>query len=279
MIRLGTAGYAYKDWEGPVYPRPKPRGFNNLRFMAGLFSCVEMNVTFYRSPTPENVASWVETVRRHDDFRFTFKLYRGLTHESDFAALPPFLEALAPAREAGKLGAVLAQFPYFFKNTQDNRAHLARLARGMEGWPVALEVRDRSWLTPPARDFITRLGLNLSAIDICQTDDAVPPEPLCTGPIGYVRLHGRNADAWFDKDAPVFEKYNYLYAPAELKSWAGHVRTISQNTEVTYVITNNHFAGKAVVNAIQLGRMLGQRMAPPPPQLVETYPDALAQTL
>ncbi|MDH3591674.1 MAG: DUF72 domain-containing protein [Planctomycetota bacterium] len=274
MIRLGTAGFSYKDWEGPVYPKPKPRDFDALAFMSRLFSCIEMNVTFYRVPSAANVASWVETVHERDDFRFTFKLYRGLTHGEEFETLAPFLDALRPCRDAGKLGALLAQFPFFFRNTLANRAHLSRLAGALEGWPVALEIRDRSWLTDPALEFIGRLGLNLSAIDICQTETSVPPGPLTTGPIGYVRLHGRNRDAWFDKKAPVIEKYNYLYSTPELERWAGHVRAIASRTEATYVITNNHFAGKAVVNAIQLGRLLNQETPPPPPQLVAAYPDA-----
>jgi len=168
VLRIGTAGYAYKDRVGPVYPSPLPKGFDRLRFLSRFVSCVEMNTSFYGVPKPESVARWVETVSDLPDFRFTFKLYRGLTHGDEDDALGPFLRAVGPCRDAGKLGAILLQFPFFFRNTQPNRRRLAWLARGLEGWPCALEIRDRSWLAPPALDFIRRLGLNLCAIDICQ---------------------------------------------------------------------------------------------------------------
>ena len=272
MIRIGTAGYAYKDWEGPVYPVPRPDGFDPLRFMAGFFPCLEMNVTFYRVPEPAHVARWTKKVEDRPDFRFTFKLYKGLTHDGEDEPLRPFLEALEPCRAAGRLGAILLQFPFFFRNTQENRARLATLADGLRGWPCAVEVRDRGWLAPPALDFLKRLGLSLCAIDICQTKTSVPPATLTTGPLGYVRLHGRNAEAWFDRNAPVHRKYDYLYSDAELKGWADRVRTIAQGTDSTYVITNNHFGGKAVANAFTLSRLLTGTAPEPPPHLQKTFP-------
>ncbi|MHC4548010.1 MAG: DUF72 domain-containing protein [Planctomycetota bacterium] len=272
MIRIGTAGFAYKDWEGPVYPAPRPPGFDPLAYLAGFFDCLEMNVTFYRVPTAQNVAKWVETVAGRPDFRFTFKLYRGLTHGEEDESVAPFLEALAPCRAAGRLGAILLQFPFFFRNTQAHRARLARLAGALEGWPCAVEVRDRSWLTEPARDFLRRLELSLCDIDICQTRDSVPPGSWTTGPLGYVRLHGRNREAWFDKQAPVEQKYNYLYSAAQLEEWADLVREIAAQTDSTYVITNNHFGGKAVANAFQLARLLVRKPPAPPPRLQEQFP-------
>jgi len=272
VIRIGTAGYAYKDWEGPVFPVPRPRGFAPLRFMAGLFDCLEMNVTFYRVPEPAHVAKWTDAVKDRPDFRFTFKLFKGLTHDGKDEALRPFLEALEPCREAGRLGAVLLQFPFFFRNTGENRARLAKLAAGLEGWPCAVEVRDRGWLAPPALDFLRRLGLSLCAIDICQTATSVPPGTWSTGPLGYVRLHGRNAEAWFDRKAPVAQKYDYLYSDEELKEWAGRVRTIAEGADSTYVITNNHFGGKAVANAFTLARLLTGTAPEPPLHLQRHFP-------
>jgi uncharacterized protein YecE (DUF72 family) len=272
MIRIGTAGFSYKDWEGPVYPVPKPAGFDPLAYLAEFFGCVEMNVTFYRVPTAKSVAKWVESVADHPDFRFTFKLYRGLTHGDEDESLGPFLEALAPCRDAGRLGAILLQFPYFFRNSEPNRARLAWLAGHLEGWPCAVEVRDRSWLEAPALEFVRRLGLSLCDIDICQTQDSVPPGSWTTGPVGYVRFHGRNRDAWFDKKAPVHEKYNYLYTEAELKQWTAHVREIAAQTDSTYVVTNNHFEGKAVANAFQLTRLLTGTAPVPPHQLQKHFP-------
>ncbi|MHC4930698.1 MAG: DUF72 domain-containing protein [Planctomycetota bacterium] len=273
MIRVGTAGFSYKDWEGIVYPEDKPAGFDPLAFLAGFFPCVEMNVTFYRVPSAKSVEKWVRTVEGHEDFRFTFKLYRGLTHDSEDEALEPYLDALRPCREAGRLGAILLQFPFFFRNTQPNRSRLATLAAGLEGWPCAVEIRDRSWLTDPALDFLQRLQLSLCNIDICQTSDSVPPGAWTTGPIGYVRLHGRNREAWFDKRAPVEQKYNYLYGEEELTEWARLVREIATRADSTYVIANNHFQGKAVANAFQLARLLAGLTTAPPDHLIRTFPE------
>lgn len=272
MIRVGTAGFSYKDWEGAVYPVPRPPAFDPLAYLAGFFPCIEMNVTFYRVPEAAHVAKWVETVAAHEDFRFTFKLYRGLTHGDEDETLPAFRAGLAPCRDAGKLGAVLLQFPFFFKNTQANRARLAFLAEGLAGWPLALEVRDRSWLAPAALDFLAGHGLNLCDIDICQTKDSVPPGSWTTGRLGYVRFHGRNREAWFDKKATVAQKYDYLYSPKELADWQGRIEEIAARTDSTYVILNNHFGGKAVANAFQLARLLTGRAPVPPPHLVQHFP-------
>jgi uncharacterized protein YecE (DUF72 family) len=267
MIRIGTAGFSYKDWEGKVYPSPKPKGFDPLAFLAGMFPTIEMNVTFYRVPTAANVEKWLASVAARRDFRFTFKLYRGLTHDTEDETLPQFLDALEPCREAGKLGAILLQFPFYFRNTAETRARVATLAEGLEGWPCAIEVRDRSWLLPAALQFLHERSLSLCDIDICQTRTSIPPGSWTTGPIGYVRFHGRNRDAWFDSRATVAQKYDYLYSPEELRPWAERVREIADSTEATYVIMNNHFAGKAVANAIHLLRLLGMPAPRPPPDL------------
>jgi len=267
MIRIGTAGFAYKDWEGKVYPSPKPKGFDPLAYLAGLFPTIEMNVTFYRVPTAENVTKWMASVAKNKDFKFTFKLYRGLTHATEDETLPAFLDALAPCRAAGRLGAILLQFPFYFRNTEEGRARVATLAKGLLGWPCAIEVRDRGWLMPAALGFLREHGLSLSNIDICQTKTSIPPGSWTTGPLGYVRFHGRNRDAWFDTKATVAQKYDYLYSMEELRPWAERVREIAEGTEATYVIMNNHFAGKAVANAFHLLRLLDMPAPEAPPHL------------
>ena len=103
MIHVGTAGFSYKDWVGPVYPVDKPAGFDPLAYLAGFFSCIEMNVSFYRVPEARSVEKWVRAVAR-EDFRFTFKLYRGLTHSDEDDALQPFLAALEWDRQRRLLG-------------------------------------------------------------------------------------------------------------------------------------------------------------------------------
>lgn len=273
MIRVGTAGFSYRDWDGVVYPDPRPSGFSPLAYLAGFFGCLEINTTFYRVPTADAVRKWTDGVTAIKDFRFTFKLYRGLTHGAEDDRLPPFLEALGPCREAGRLGAILLQFPFYFRNTRDNRSRLSILARGLEGWPCSIEIRDRSWLSDPALDFLRRLRFSVCDIDICQAKDSVQPGCWTSGPIGYVRLHGRNRKAWFDRNAHRDQKYDYLYSAVELEEWVARIRKIAAQTDSTYVITNNHFGGQAVANAFQLARALTDGAPEPPPQLVRRFPE------
>ena len=272
MIRVGTAGFSYKDWEGRVYPVPHPAGFDPLAYLASFFDCIEMNVTFYRVPTASMVEGWLARVADRPDFRFAFKLYRGLTHGTEDDSLDAYLDALRPARDAGRLGAILLQFPFWFRNTEPNRGRLAHLAGALKGWPCAVEVRDRSWLIDPALDFLRRLELGIVNIDLPQARDSVPPGSFTTGPLGYVRLHGRNARAWFDKGAHRDQKYDYLYSGAELEEWAGRIQSIAEATDATYVVTNNHFGGQAVANAFELSRRLGLGPPDPPRTLTRAFP-------
>jgi len=272
MIRVGTAGFSYKDWDGRVYPAPKPRDFDPLAYLARYFDCIEMNVTFYRVPTATMVEGWLARVADRPAFRFAFKLYRGLTHGVEDETLPAYLDALTPARDAGRLGAILLQFPFWFRNTQPNRARLAHLAGQLTGWPCALEVRDRSWLIDPALEFLRRNELSIVDIDLPQARESVPPGAWTTGPLGYVRLHGRNAQAWFDKSAHRDQKYDYLYSAPELEEWSGRIRSIAAATDSVYVVTNNHFGGQAVANAFELSRRLGLEPPAPPDILKQSFP-------
>src|SRR2546428_638081 len=83
-----------------------------------------------------------------------------------------------------------------------------------------------------------------------------------TSPVGYVRLHGRNYEQWFtskERSPNGGERYNYLYSLDELEPWAERIRSIARRADTTYVITNNHFEGKAVANALELMSLLAGR--------------------
>ena len=271
-LRIGPAGWSYKDWDGVVYP-PHGGRFDALAYLADFFDTIEINSPFYRIPPATHAKSWVRRVSRNPRFRFTTKVWRGFTHESGppgEADLRAFRDYLDPMMEAGRLGAVLLQFPWSFHNTQESRERLVRLFAGFVDYPRALEVRHSSFQEDSFFQFLDQHNVAWVNIDQPLFQDSVKPGGVTTGPLAYVRFHGRNYDKWFSH-AESWERYNYLYSQEELDPWLARIESMSRNRE-TYVITNNHFRGQAIVNAGDLKRSLGQDCRLPP-QLAELYGD------
>jgi len=271
-ILIGSAGWSYEDWAGKVYPDPAPKGFDPLAYLAQFVDCIEVNSSFYRPPTAAMSESWAR--RTPDRFVFTAKVWERFTHDRERfteADARLFQEGIAPLLGAGKLGAILLQFPWFFRDGEKERDRIRRAADALRGWaPLVIELRHVSWLD--ALDFLRSQDLNFCNIDQPKSSTAITGTRLVTGPVGYVRLHGRNAKAWFDKDAGVNEKYNYLYSREELRLWEEALREME--AEKTFLILNNHFQGKGIANAFMLLRALGKDVVPPPP-VQETYRDVL----
>jgi uncharacterized protein YecE (DUF72 family) len=265
MIKIGPAGWSYEDWKGRVYPEPAPKGFDPLAYLSRLFPTIEINSTFYRPASPKMSEAWAR--RTPDGFVFTAKLWEKFTHGDEGFTneeARQFQEGLAPLLQAGKLGALLLQFPWFFQDSPASRDRIRAVVDAFEGWaPLVVEVRHRSWLD--ALDFLGALKLAFCNIDQPKSSTAITGTDLVTGPVAYVRLHGRNAKAWFSKTAGRDEKYDYLYSEEELRTWAEIVRRIEARADAVFVITNNHFQGKAIWNAIQLLRLL-ELEAPDPPE-------------
>lgn len=275
MIRIGTAGWAYKDWRGIVYPERKPRGFHELAFLAGYFDLVEINVTFYRPLTAKTAESWLQFVNANRDFRFTAKLWRGFTHDRNATPADEreFKEGLAPLLEAGRLGALLLQFPAAFRNTEESRDYVTRLRAQFTEYPLVLEVRHASWAAPGTLDFLANLEIGLCNIDQPLFKSSLKPSALATSPTGYIRLHGRNYRSWFTENSHVGERYDYLYSPQELGPWIDRIQAVNQSAENTYVVTNNHYLGKAVVNALEISSILKNQPVSAPETLVQRYPE------
>lgn len=280
MIRVGPAGWSYKDWEGVVYPRPKPKGFHPLSFLAQFFECMEINSTFYAHPRGEHAIAWAREVEHLPNFRFTAKLHRDFTHRERADSLEElrveaenFLAGLEPLRRAGKLAALLVQFPHSFRESPGHVRWLGRIHSLFGKLPLVLEVRHRSWFTPQALAEITGLGFSLAHIDLPAAGDHPPDWHAPTGPIGYLRLHGRNARTWFAREVGRDQKYDYLYGPAEVRQLAGKARRIAEQSGETFVVTNNHFSGQAIANGIELlATLRGARVAAPD-GLVRAYPE------
>ena len=171
-------------------------------------------------------------------------------------------------RDAGKLNAVLLQFPFSFHRTPETVAHLTALLKRFADYPLVVEVRHASWQTPETFALLAESNAGFCNIDQPIIGRSIEPSAETTSPIGYVRLHGRRYDTWFsdDPEIPSHERYNYLYSPEELAPWAKRVQKLAERSRQVFVITNNHYQGKGVVNALQLISILkGSKVKVPEP--------------
>ena len=306
-VRIGTSGWSYPSgkgkWNGLFYPatRSKRAGtdqFDELRFYAEHFDTVEVNTTFYGQPRADITRGWA--ARTPAAFDFSLKIYQKFTHPKMFkeAALKsapgsegPLLDLLAqvtqadiddfragidPLASTGKIGALLAQFPPSFKDTAPARDYLARMLRAFAEYPVAVELRHRSW-----SDAIGETLALLNAFDAAWVQIDEPKFrfsirqnnlPNVTG-FYYMRLHGRNAAQWWRHDKSE-DRYNYLYTADELREFSETAGAAKELVKKSYLYTNNHFSSKSVVNAVMLKAQLGQPLEGEYPDvLVEKYPE------
>src|SRR5271169_2108677 len=288
QIRVGTAGWSYKDWDGIFYPPGMQRKKQHpLEILARCFDVVEINTSFYGHIKPEIARLWVRRVNEvNPQFMFTAKLHRSFTHSPLAVMEPTSAATIRPndadeklAREGleslaaeGKLGALLIQFPVSFKNTSLNREYLEQLLRQFIEYPRVVEVRHESWDQPETIAEFMRHDVGFCNIDQPQLGRSLEPTEHVTSAVGYVRLHGRNYEQWFDSESRD-DRYNYLYKPAELEKWKEKVEVIANRAESTYVIANNHFQAKAAVNALELRHMLEGKKVRAPETLVKSYPE------
>ena len=275
LIRVGPAGWSYKDWEGIVYPEKPGKKFDPLEYLSRFFDTIEVNSSFYRPPTASTTKSWANRVAANKQFTFTAKLHRVFTHERGKATKADekeFREGMDVLAKAGKLGAVLLQFPWSFKNTADDRIYLAKLLERFRKYPLVVEVRHASWNNEEIYEWFEERGAGVCNIDQPLFSKSILPQALTTSPVGYVRLHGRNYQNWFREKAPRDERYNYLYSVDELDPWLARIKQVAKKTRETYVITNNHFRGQAVVNAVEIKALLREKPVPAPAPLFDVYP-------
>jgi uncharacterized protein YecE (DUF72 family) len=262
MIRIGPAGWDYQDWQGVVYP-PRLQGTDRLTFLTQFFPVIEINVSFYRPISATLARRWVEAVAGRPDFRFTAKLFRGFTHERPGAPWqeePAVKAGLASLLEAGRLGALLAQFPYSFHNTVENRSYLLTVRERFQDYPLAIEVRHRSWQQPAVRQFLADHNLAFCNIDQPQISYSLGETDWVSGPLAYLRLHGRNRQNWFAKLDDAGARYDYLYTAQEMDELAERARKLTAQATETYLIFNNHPHGQGVANALEmLLRLTDQR--------------------
>jgi len=286
-ILIGTAGFSYKDWEGVVYPPGLKKREHPLHFLARYFDCCEINTSFYGHIQPSTGTEWCHLVRDvNPEFEFTAKLFRSFTHapvanlqSTSAATLNPIEEDETKAKQGldsiaqhDRLGALLIQFPISFKNTDENREYLEKLIQRFRQYRLVVEVRHSTWDEASVLAQFASQNVGFCNIDQPWLGEAVRPTDHLTAPVAYVRLHGRNYRDWFQSDNRD-DRYNYLYTPKQLEPWKEKIERLGAKAERTFAITNNHFKGKAAVNALELKQMLTGKKVKAPAALIEHYPE------
>lgn len=286
-LYIGPAGWSYPDWTGYVYPSRRPKGFHEAAYLAEFFDTIEINTSFYQPLRPDHAAQWLDRVVANPRFIFSAKLWQRFTHESaPFASLSAAADERAVRagfdilRLANKLGAVLLQFPFSFHRTKETLAYLSSLLNRFSDYPLVVEVRHASWNSPETLALLHDHNAGFCNIDQPIIGRSLTPSAQATSPVGYIRLHGRRYDTWFTDDTsiPAHERYNYLYSTEELAPWIARIRKVAEHARDTFVVTNNHFQGKSVVNALQLISILKGTKVKVPEPLRQHYPqlDAIA---
>src|SRR5271165_4885943 len=235
QLRIGPAGWSYPDWSGYVYPTPRFKGFHEAAYLADYFDTIEINTSFYQPMRPEHAALWVERVAANPAFLFTAKLWQRFTHEpsataEDECAVRAGFDVL---REAGRLGAVLVQFPFSFHCTRQTVTALTALLTRFADYPLVVELRHSSWQKDETLQLLRAHNAGFCNIDQPVIGRSLEPSAEVTSAIGYVRLHGRRYDTWFTDDpaVPSYERYNYLYSEEELEPWVRRIEHIAKNVE------------------------------------------------
>jgi uncharacterized protein YecE (DUF72 family) len=277
-LRVGPAGWSYKDWEGIVYPAGK--SFDALSFLADYCDTIEINSSFYALPRPKDAASWARRVRNNPRFKFTAKAWNRISHEGRALDEPSLLtdcdqmrRSMAPLMEAGVLGALLIQFPWRFRFAPEHMEYLDRVFSMLADFPLALEVRHGSWNQETFYNLLRGKSVAFCNVDQPVIGDSLKPGERATARLGYFRLHGRNYGNWFKEGAGRDARYDYLYTKMEIRQLSAQIRKVQQSTEETYAVTNNHFRGQALVNAMEILEELDGTPPAVPPLLVAAYPD------
>jgi uncharacterized protein YecE (DUF72 family) len=272
QIYIGIAGWSYPDWKGIVYTSSK---IDQLEYVSRFVDCLEINNTFYRPPFEKTTKSWLEKTSKRPDFFFTAKLHRSFTHEGkiDAEIIRHFHKGFEPFLEAGKLRHLLIQFRYDFDDTNRNRQHLTEIIKSFsEAFSLAVEVRHKSWQMPNALEFLEGLGVSVCNLDYPTTWNSFDMQQCTVGKNGYFRMHGRNVEKWFSK-AGRDETYDYYYNEDELTQIKQRVGELAKAFKTLTVITNNHYRGAELANALELKALITAQKQLVPEGLLRAYPN------
>jgi uncharacterized protein YecE (DUF72 family) len=254
VLYFGTSGFSYNDWVGNFYPHGMPRR-EWLSYYAREFNSLELNSTFYALPKLSVLEAMVD--KTGDGFLFSVKANQEMTHQrqQDNRVFVAFVHMLQPFIDAGKLGCVLAQFPYSFGFSRQNCDYLALFRERLGDLPMVVEFRNSQWLKLEIFDWLRNRNLGFCCVDEPQLPKLLPPLAEVTSSIGYVRFHGRNTAKWWQHEH-AYERYDYTYSVEELKEWLPRISKLKSLAEKTFIFANNHWRGQAIGAIRQLRVMV-----------------------
>jgi uncharacterized protein YecE (DUF72 family) len=255
-IKIGTSGWRFADWAGTFYPLRVPQT-KWLEYYAARFSVGEINSTYYRIPPAKSFATI--NAKTPDGFEILAKVHGDVTHaRKDVAdSMQRLLASLMPLRESKKLIGLLAQFPTSFHFSNESARYLEGIRDLSSGIPLSVEFRHHSWDCDEAVEQIRSAGLTWVSVDEPALDGLMLPRLRVTSEIAYVRLHGRNTAAWYNRTAG--DRYDYDYSEQELEEWGQRILAEENSVRRAYVLFNNCYHGQAPRNAQWLMKWMGQK--------------------
>jgi uncharacterized protein YecE (DUF72 family) len=262
MIKVGTSGFSFADWKGTIYPPGLPEKEMLPFYEKEMgFNVLEVNFTYYALPSQKSFEAMSK--KTSGEFEFVVKAFKGMTHEirdketgrmaDNHEVFEKFKYSLLPLVNDGKLGCVLAQFPYGFFPNRESFAYLEKFKEEMGAIPLVFEFRNQAWLRDSTFQFLEKEKIGFCIVDEAKLEKLMPYLPRVTSEIGYFRFHGRNPN-WFR--APMEVRYNYLYSDEEMKGFIPDIKEVSQKTAKTLVFFNNCYSGYAAKNAVQMAKLL-----------------------
>lgn len=257
MIYVGTSGYSYDDWIGPFYREGIKKG-QMLEEYSKHFNFTEINSTYYSMPNKFMFSSLVK--KTPEGFKFTVKLHGSMTHSRDAEsdAYHAFKQALVPLVEAGRLGCLVAQFPYSFHMSYENFDYIKGLRDNFKDIPLCVEFRNNGWMKQEVYKQLSMEDIGFICVDEPDIKGLVRKASVVTSKVGYVRFHGRNSSKWYNHEQS-YERYNYLYSEEELKEWMPRIEHIEDNSDCMFIAFNNHFKAQGAVNASMLKKLLDEK--------------------
>ena len=256
-VYLGTGGFSNSDWEGLLYPVPR-KPTDDLYYYAQAFDVVELNSSFYAIAGEKAFAGMLNKSAHR--LKMAVKLHHDFTHRRTATADLAQRMRLSPKpfREAGLLAPFLAQFPYSFARTPENRRYLAQLVKWFAGEQLAIEFRHISWHVQDVQQAFREMGLIWVSVDYPQLAGMPISDVVLTSRTGYIRLHGRNDAQWWEGKSAA-ERHDYHYSEDELVLWADRIAAKQAACDELYVLFENTTKGHALHNIAVLRKLLTER--------------------